>query len=182
MPVLTTKLCTKCQVERGIDQFREDARYKDGYHGWCRSCRTAASRRSHHKRRDANVARMRAYRERQGIEARREYRQRTHDTEKNTARCRRWAQENPEQRRALNSSGGARYRARKVEQFVEVVDPQVVWERDEGVCGMCGQAADRADWQLDHIVPISKGGEHSYANTQVSHPTCNRRKGAKTGD
>jgi 5-methylcytosine-specific restriction endonuclease McrA len=32
---------------------------------------------------------------------------------------------------------------------------------------------------LDHIVPLARGGEHSYANTQPAHPTCNRRKGAK---
>lgn len=29
-------------------------------------------------------------------------------------------------------------------------------------------------------LPISKGGEHSYANTQVSHLICNIRKGACT--
>jgi 5-methylcytosine-specific restriction endonuclease McrA len=54
-----------------------------------------------------------------------------------------------------------------------------VWERDEGVCGICGTAADLSDWHLDHVVPLSKGGEHSYANTQVSHPVCNLRKHAK---
>lgn len=68
-------------------------------------------------------------------------------------------------------------RARKRNQFVEPVDPQIVWERDEGVCGLCGKPADYADWHMDHVVPLARGGEHSYANTQVSHPACNLEKG-----
>lgn len=71
-------------------------------------------------------------------------------------------------------------RARKLGQFVEHVDRQVVWERDEGVCGICGTAADRADWHLDHVIPLVAGGEHSYANVQVSHPACNCSKGGRT--
>jgi 5-methylcytosine-specific restriction endonuclease McrA len=34
-------------------------------------------------------------------------------------------------------------------------------------------------WDLDHVIPLSKGGEHSYDNVQVTHPSCNRKKGAK---
>jgi 5-methylcytosine-specific restriction endonuclease McrA len=70
------------------------------------------------------------------------------------------------------------YRTRKRNQFVEKVDLAIVWARDEGICGICQEAADQSDWHLDHIQPLSKGGEHSYRNTQVSHPVCNLRKGA----
>lgn len=110
------------------------------------------------------------------VEYRREYRKRAHDTVKAVARNRRWRKANPERYRALQSSGDARRRIREQEQFVEKVSPQIVWERDEGVCGICGEAADPSDWHLDHTVPLSRGGEHSYANVQVSHPLCNRRK------
>jgi 5-methylcytosine-specific restriction endonuclease McrA len=34
---------------------------------------------------------------------------------------------------------------------------------------------------VDHIVPIMRGGVHSYANVQLAHPRCNRMKGAKIG-
>jgi len=33
---------------------------------------------------------------------------------------------------------------------------------------------------MEHINPITYGGEHPYANTAVSHPDCNLRKGTKT--
>lgn len=35
------------------------------------------------------------------------------------------------------------------------------------------------DVTLDHIVPLSKGGEDSYDNTQATHYRCNKKKGNK---
>lgn len=62
---------------------------------------------------------------------------------------------------------------------VELVDREVVWERDGGICHICGGIADHANWHLDHVKAIDLGGEHSYANTAVSHPLCNRQKSNK---
>jgi 5-methylcytosine-specific restriction endonuclease McrA len=36
---------------------------------------------------------------------------------------------------------------------------------------------DRENFHVDHIVPICKGGEHTYANVQPAHPICNISKG-----
>lgn len=58
----------------------------------------------------------------------------------------------------------------------EHVDRAVVLERDKGICGICGEPVDRGNFHVDHIVPLSRGGEHSYANTQVAHPRCNQVK------
>lgn len=67
---------------------------------------------------------------------------------------------------------------------MEVVNRQVAFLNDAGICQWqyCSEASpfvDPANWHLDHIVPLSKGGEHSYANTQVTHPVCNQRKGSR---
>lgn len=70
-------------------------------------------------------------------------------------------------------------RARKLDQFVEHVDHRIVYERDNETCGICGEHVEWADFSLDHVIPLSKGGEHSYANTQTAHLPCNIRKGAK---
>jgi 5-methylcytosine-specific restriction endonuclease McrA len=66
--------------------------------------------------------------------------------------------------------------------FVEDVDPLVVFERDKAICGICRKLVDvNSNWELDHIVPLSKQGPHSYANIQLAHRRCNRSKGAKVG-
>ena len=69
--------------------------------------------------------------------------------------------------------------ARKKAQFKENVKRSVVFERDCGICGICGLPVDPKNWHLDHVTPLALGGEHSYANTQVAHPLCNIKKGAK---
>ncbi len=52
-----------------------------------------------------------------------------------------------------------------------------IFERDEGICGICNLPVDFSKMHLDHIVPISAGGKDAEDNLQVSHPTCNFSKG-----
>jgi 5-methylcytosine-specific restriction endonuclease McrA len=88
------------------------------------------------------------------------------------AQRRRWRERYP----AKNREQTMRYRARKLGLFVEAVDPQVVFERDEGICGICGEAVDHEKYHIDHIVALARGGEHSYKNVQLAHPSCNCAK------
>ncbi len=73
----------------------------------------------------------------------------------------------------------AAHQRRAIEKnvFVEHVDRDVVFERDKGICGICKQRVERdSPWEIDHMIPISKGGAHAYANVQLSHQACNRAK------
>lgn len=78
-------------------------------------------------------------------------------------------------------------RARIAKVIVEPVDPIVVFNRDGWKCQLCGVktpkhlrgSRDNKAPELDHIVPVSKGGEHSYRNTQCACKSCNRSKGSK---
>ena len=91
-----------------------------------------------------------------------------------------WAVAHPERARMLGRQSRATRRARQMAMFVEHIDPSTVFDRDAGVCGICHEAVERnQQWEVDHIVPLSKGGAHSYANVQLAHIRCNRRKGAK---
>lgn len=87
-----------------------------------------------------------------------------------------WAKDNPEAVRRRGRIAASRRRARLREAFVEDVDPQVVFERDEGICGICGTPVERDAFDVDHVVPLAQGGEHSYRNVRVAHPSCNRSR------
>jgi 5-methylcytosine-specific restriction endonuclease McrA len=47
-----------------------------------------------------------------------------------------------------------------------------LWQRDGGMCHLCLRPVE-GGWHLDHVIPLSRGGKHSYANCAVSHPRCN---------
>ena len=65
-------------------------------------------------------------------------------------------------------------RARLRGGAVEKVSVLELIKRDAGVCQICGGEGDGGDkWSIDHIIPISKGGEHTYANTRLAHMKCN---------
>jgi 5-methylcytosine-specific restriction endonuclease McrA len=69
------------------------------------------------------------------------------------------------------------YAKRRGAEIVEDVIALVVLERDDGVCGICGEDVDPLHFTIDHIVGCPDGGEHSYANVQLAHRSCNSRKG-----
>jgi 5-methylcytosine-specific restriction endonuclease McrA len=59
-----------------------------------------------------------------------------------------------------------------------------VFERDGWKCQICGKQTPRARRgyrysnapELDHRIPISKGGPHTYGNTQCACRACNLEK------
>lgn len=78
-------------------------------------------------------------------------------------------------------------KARKARQrgaTVERVDAIRVFERDGWRCHLCGRRTPKGARgtyrpnapELDHIVPLSKGGTHSYVNTACACRECNLRK------
>ena len=73
------------------------------------------------------------------------------------------------------SSKGSEYRARCRNSKTEPVNYPLVVKRAKGRCGICKKRLT-PPIQIDHIVPISKGGTHTYDNLQASHAICNRRK------
>lgn len=69
---------------------------------------------------------------------------------------------------------------------IEAVNPLLVYERDSWICSICGKKVDKrlmfpdpASPSLDHIVPLSQGGPHTYQNVQLAHLRCNMVKGAR---
>jgi hypothetical protein len=51
-----------------------------------------------------------------------------------------------------------------------------VWRRDQGRCVDCGS---RENLELNHIIPLAKGGANSVRNLELRCVTCSRRKGAR---
>lgn len=87
----------------------------------------------------------------------------------------------------LDDKGKNRKRARRFGVAYERVVRRRVYERDGWQCQLCHKAINRTAVvphplaaTLDHIVPMSRGGAHTYANVHAAHFTCNTAKGVKS--
>jgi 5-methylcytosine-specific restriction endonuclease McrA len=185
------KVCSMCRQELPSEAFAKDSSRKDGLQRNCKPCVREYGRRHRAK---PEVAAHRAQRAREWAKANPEKRlaasrasKRRTPPEIRTARWQSWAERNrerlaerdrrrkQEERQKFRDYEAAR-RARRRDQFVEHVDSAVLYERDNGICGICNEPVDKNDFQIDHVIPLCQGGEHSYANTQVAHAICNVRK------
>ena len=91
-----------------------------------------------------------------------------------------WWKAHPDKRKNKHE----RHRARKKSApMIEKIDRQTVFERDKWTCQICHKRVPRKTKNiklratLDHIVPLSKGGSHTYANVVLAHHICNSSKG-----
>lgn len=56
------------------------------------------------------------------------------------------------------------------------VNRRTVFQRDGHRCQYCGRQAEN----LDHVVPRSQGGEHTWTNVVAACRRCNTKKGGRT--
>lgn len=70
--------------------------------------------------------------------------------------------------------------------FDESITLKSLYNRDGGICQICGKLTDWNNLKnghigktyptLDHITPLSKGGTHTWDNVQLAHMGCNAGK------
>lgn len=51
-----------------------------------------------------------------------------------------------------------------------------IWNRDRWICAYTGEKLTKETVSVDHIVPVSKGGENTWTNLITSHREINRQK------
>lgn len=86
-----------------------------------------------------------------------------------------WKKANPD--RVLDHDHTRRARRRGTQ--VEPVSRRAVWERDGGICHICLDPVAFEEMHLDHVMPLAKGGTHTYDNVAPTHASCNLHKAAK---
>ena len=78
-----------------------------------------------------------------------------------------------------------RRRAKRFGCFYENVDRIVVFERDGWTCYLCGKPTPKEKMgtrehdapEQEHVIPLSHGGSHCYANVRCACHACNKAKG-----
>lgn len=168
------RVCTACKTAKPLDEFHRDARGKGGRRGQCRSCRGEHVADWYASNREIRKAKVRAYRA-----------------------------ANVGQVRARDSRRYHRDKAKRIElvaAHVHVRRARIragLWEPGVTVralrlvhgdsCCYCGRVMDfepgtREVYNLkrasiEHKIPVSKGGGHTWANTTLACLECNITRG-----
>lgn len=92
-----------------------------------------------------------------------------------------WREKNPEAwaKNQRIVSANRRARQKKAEGSHTVKDIRAIYDRQEGECVFCRKNLI-SGYEVDHIMPLCKGGSNWPDNLQLLCQICNRRKGAFT--
>lgn len=193
------KSCSKCFATKKIVHFYKDKNRKDGFQYQCKECAKDNGKRHYQKNIEKILERKKRYHQKnrdKALKRGRQYRQENIDNILN--KNKKYRQANPKKlresaRQYLQTESGRanslksvnKRRALKAGATVEDFTPKEIFNRDHYICQACG-IKTRPDYKnrhhskypnLDHIIPLSVGGEHSKRNTQCLCHGCNMSKG-----
>ena len=152
-PLADHRICSRCKQDfpRTNEFWHTNAAVRDGLHTVCRSCAKAKSSAHYVAIRDANR------------EALRERNRKNYAANKEAAAAR-----------------AKRYKARrKAGGRVTKFDLGIQFERQKGLCFYCRKSIADRKFDVDHYIPLSKGGKNEPSNIVLACPTCNNSKHAK---
>lgn len=94
--------------------------------------------------------------------------------------------------KAYNNKQKKDRRLRKIKGVKHIyIDIKKLYVRDKGICHLCGGICDFEDYvrddkgtfiagnnypSIDHVIPLSMGGQHTWENVKLAHRICNSYK------
>lgn len=192
------KTCTRCHEAKLVHEFNRDKTRSDGRFPQCKACCKKYAARYYQKNSETVKAKVSAYKLansdavatrradwlEKNRDKNREYQRewmRKHraanplkqrNWPKNPEHLRQWRAANPD--KVILQKQRRRIRELGVRAFD--IKPKEIARILNSPCVYCGS---NANIQVDHVVPLSKGGHHSIGNLAPACKTCNVRKSAK---
>lgn len=173
---ITTKICTKCGVEKELSEFKKSKLGKFGISSECRCCLRDRDRRrirdpeksksSVLKARAKNPERVRATAAAYYLK----------NYEKERARRNAWKKLNKEKVRLYGQNREARRRVNNGSLSINLIEKLIHLQK--GKCACCGKPLGD-DFHMDHIFPIALGGLNVDGNIQLLRKKCNLQKSDK---
>jgi len=191
------KTCSKCQEIKPLSEFHKNKTKKDGLNSFCKSCQKAYDkaynlansvhlkiiRKAYYK---ANSEKMKAAAKANQLANSEKIKiRRKAFYKKHAEKCKKRARE---YRKAHLEQSKLHDRKRKAFRCGVKHKPYAtnyVFERDGWICQLCGRKINKRlkypnprSGSIDHIVPLSRGGNDSPVNVQATHLRCNLGKNA----
>lgn len=197
----TEKPCTKCGETKPLTDYYRYARSKDGRKSHCRPCTAEYDRHNYRRRRDERLQQRRTefsggHAMKQCPSCRRRlpwtmFQKDIRTTSGYRSNCRTCVAEMQRDYYAKKRRDDPAYWVRRHNLLAgakqEPYTRESIFARDGWTCGICDDPIDRdlrapdpKSASIDHIVPLSRGGDDTPANVQASHFGCNSAKGNRS--
>lgn len=167
------KACSRCKQIQSVANFTRIAHKPGKFVSECKPCRAKLSAEFRLHKPD----KAKQYRRNYEITHREYFREKSRkrraaNPEKIAASYADWYKRNPESRVRRRHA----YRARKYANGVFSISKKEIIKLRNGSCFYCGSASNI---QIDHVIPVSRGGRHSIGNLVSACRQCNQRKNQK---
>lgn len=184
------KTCTCCKEVKSLDEFWRYKRSSDGLQGRCKDCKRQQKRAWKATNPEREREHWRRWREKQPAGTL-PYQRRwlEQNSERNSETKREWKRANrekvneAERRRRAGNLEVERQRSREYQHRRRTLKgqgtPETMARVAELVDDPCVYCGSTENIEIDHIVPLSRGGTHTPENLAPACRPCNRSKGAK---
>ncbi len=173
------KRCSKCKIEKELEEFYNDKVKKDGKYPQCKEC-VKEYRKKHKEKIKIHDKKFREENKEKLTIYAKQYR------EKNTEKIKKYYK--TEKGKIASSNARHKRRFLKLKTMDGSIptnmtcpltkELQSLLTKQDNKCYLCNTDISNAK-HLDHWIPLSKGGRHSIDNVIWLCPTCNLQKSAK---
>ena len=189
---MNTKTCTKCKETKATSEFSKDKYKKDGLHSSCKACKKSYDKKYVEENKEKKYASNKAYNSSHRKE------KATYDKKRREAKKdeinkakrlywhfgggkekkKEWSLRNYDKIYSYAVAGKAKRRALCNKFNLSHAEFRTWKESQPKVCVYCNVKCEDS-FHVDHIVPLSRGGEHAISNLAIACPTCNLSKNNK---
>jgi len=173
------KTCTKCgkTFPANTQYFHKHHIQSSGLHPRCKTCRSQERKEHHVLNGEKAREQMRQYSKDHSSKAvERATQWKIDNPLKHKANSKKYRQNHKEQGRVHVTNRQARLANAEGTHTAE--DINMLYEKQCGKCAYCGVPVGSI-YDVDHVIPISRGGSNYPDNLAIACPLCNRSKGSK---
>lgn len=165
-----SKACRRCQQILTLDNYFKHPTNADGLQSWCKECHRIRKIDNRINNREIyRSASRRRYAANPEAGRERALRYRLENPEKVKNTFKRWATLNPEKTRERNSRRRALMEKNGIYKVLDKEKRRLIYSP----CFYCGSTLNI---EIDHVIPISRGGRHCIGNLVSACKICNNRK------
>lgn len=172
-----TKICSKCKINKPLDDYYKDARKRDGKFSECKSCNIARQKR--YKKSDkGKLAQAKYNKTDKGKLAQSKYKK----SDKGKLAQSNYKKSDKGKLIRIKCNHNRKTNVSNTLKDFTTKESKIVMFLQGYRCAWCGEYFDIVDPTLDHIVPVSKGGFLVIENVQYLCQKHNSMKATKEID